>query len=609
MSNVNPNDVKIEVYTGAELIAEFIKRYLSKNVFLVTGGACAYMIDAVGKIAGLEYTCFQHEQAAAMAADAVWRTKKEIGVTISTSGPGATNLITGIACSWFDSIPAFHITGQVNTSESSEFLGVRVRQAGFQETDIESMVRGITKFSRRVLSASDLLTALREAYVCATSGRKGPVLLDVPMDVQKAIIDPDGCDKLFKEMRDLLSPKLEVCIANPNIENFFLNAQRPLVLIGGGAVLADSHRGIEEWCVKNELPFVSSWASMPSLNRENNLYIGSVGVYGSRIANWAVQAADRILICGSRLDNRQRTANANGFAPFAKKLVIDIDSEELGKYRGDSSYQTLQLDLSVILESLKSCLVEYDFDSWHNSIREARNQVSDGFEESCPSGGLNPYYAVRESQIVLRDAEVVVSDCGANLCWVYQSFRPSKQFLFTAGGNSPMGYSLPAAIGAQLVNRNSRVACFIGDGGLQMNIQELQTVVHYNLPIQIFIQNNFGYGIIKQFQDAYFEGRHYASGEGYSLPNFGAIAAAYGIDYVRCSTLDEIRRVEIDFTRPKIVDLVLPHDALITPKVEMNRFLHDQFPYIGNNAISLLPFPYPSRPSELGSLSNLLPRD
>ena len=239
MSNVNPNDVKIEVYTGAELIAEFIKRYLSKNVFLVTGGACAYMIDAVGKIAGLEYTCFQHEQAAAMAADAVWRTKKEIGVTISTSGPGATNLITGIACSWFDSIPAFHITGQVNTSESSEFLGVRVRQAGFQETDIESMVRGITKFSRRVLSASDLLTALREAYVCATSGRKGPVLLDVPMDVQKAIIDPDGCDKLFKEMRDLLSPKLEVCIANPNIENFFLNAQRPLVLIGGGAVLAD----------------------------------------------------------------------------------------------------------------------------------------------------------------------------------------------------------------------------------------------------------------------------------------------------------------------------------------------------------------------------------
>jgi len=609
MSDVIPNHVKDGSYTGADLIAEFIERYLSKNVFLVTGGACAFIVDAVGKKPTLEYTCFQHEQAAAMAADAVWRTRKEIGVTISTSGPGATNLITGIACSWFDSIPSFHITGQVNTNESSEFLGVKVRQAGFQETDIALMVRGITKFSKKVGSISDLFTALKEAYVSAVSGRKGPVLLDIPMDVQKTTIDANKSAEFFIGMQNFLSSPTEANRANPDVENFFLKAKRPLVLIGGGAVLGGSHKTIEEWCTKNKLPFVSSWAAMPSLNREIDLYLGSIGVYGSRLANWTLQAADYILVFGSRLDNRQRTANANGFAPFARKLVIDIDREELGKYRGDSSYQTIELDLAGISTLLVSWQIEYDFDSWNDSISEARAQISDGFEESCPSGGLNPYYAVTEAQALLKDADIVVSDCGANLCWVYQAFKPSKQFLFTAGGNSPMGYSLPAAIGAQLVSRGSRVACFIGDGGMQMNVQELQTVIHYNLPIQIFIQNNFGYGIIKQFQDAYFEGRHFASGDGYSLPDFGALAAAYGIDYVQCSTLDDIKGLDIDFDRPRIVDLVLPHDALITPKVEMNRFLHDQFPYSGNDAISLLPFPYPLRPSELGSLSHLSPRD
>ena len=227
MSNDIPNHIKNENHSGSDLIAEFIERYLSKNVFLVTGGACAFIVDAVGKKPTLAYTCFQHEQAAAMAADAVWRTRKEIGVTISTSGPGATNLITGIACSWFDSIPSFHITGQVNTNESSEFLGVKVRQAGFQETDIASMAQGITKFSKRVKTISDLLSALKEAYFSAISGRKGPVLLDIPMDVQKATIDSNKFDEFFMEMQNLLSSTTGTNRANPNIKNFFLKAKRP----------------------------------------------------------------------------------------------------------------------------------------------------------------------------------------------------------------------------------------------------------------------------------------------------------------------------------------------------------------------------------------------
>ena len=192
----------------------------------------------------------------------------------------------------------------------------------------------------------------------------------------------------------------------------------------------------------------------------------------------------------------------------------------------------------------------------------------------------------------------MASDCGANLCWVYQSYQPDDSFLFTAGGNSPMGYSLPAAIGAQLSNPERNVYCFIGDGGLQMNLQELQTIVHYELPIKIFIQNNLGYGIIKQFQDAYFEGRHFATGQGYSVPDFRKIAEAYGIPYILVTSETEMKALDLPdgFC---IIDMLLPPESLITPKTEMNRFIHDQFPYIKDDSISKLPYEYPEFPSQM----------
>jgi acetolactate synthase-1/2/3 large subunit len=224
--------------------------------------------------------------------------------------------------------------------------------------------------------------------------------------------------------------------------------------------------------------------------------------------------------------------------------------------------------------------------------------MQEGFDHSVGVGEFNPYNAVRIAQLKFEPGAIVVSDTGANLCWVYQSYLPDDSFLFTAGGNSPMGYSLPAAIGAQLLNPKKKIYCFIGDGGLQMNIQELQTIVAYNLPITIFIQNNFGYGIIKQFQDAYFEGRHFATGDGYTLPNFAEVISAYQIPYIAVKSERELSSLEI----PEgfcVVDLQFPENALITPKTEMNRFIHDQYPYIQDHSISKLPYEYPSHPSKL----------
>lgn len=584
------NQMSISTYTGADLIADFIAEKCCGTAFLVTGGACAFIVDALGRNPETKYVCFQHEQAAAMAADAVWRTTGKIGVTVATSGPGATNLITGIACSWFDSIPSIHITGQVNQSESREALGANVRQAGFQETDIAEMVKTITKFAKKIESVEDLINTLPNLINIATSGRMGPVLLDVPMNIQKAEISLEERQKALQELK-VQTHKLP----DIDLRQVIREAERNVVVIGAGAALAGVAPKIQEWCERNRIPYVSSWGALTYLDRSKDLYIGSLGVYGARSANWLVQAADNLIVFGSRLDNRQRTGNPRAFAPFAKITVFDIDLEELKKYKSLENYNGIQFDLVDV----GSILIDIPCNlTWPESAKSVKSDISEGFDRSVKEGEFNPYTAVRTAQSKFEKNAIVASDCGANLCWVYQSYLPDTSFLFTAGGNSPMGYSLPAAIGAQLLNPNKKVYCFIGDGGLQMNMQEIQTIVAYNLPITIFVQNNFGYGIIKQFQDAYFEGRHFATGEGYTVPDFEAVSKAYNIPYVCISSQKDFESTEIP-EGYSLIDLHFPADSLITPKTEMNRFIHDQYPYIEDGSIGKLPFKYPKFINEL----------
>lgn len=588
--------------TGSDAVTRFIERFLYPNVFLVTGGACAFMIDSIGQSETVTFVPFQHEQAAAMAADAIWRTKGQVGVTMATSGPGATNLITGIACSWFDSIPSFHITGQVNQSESKEYLKVDVRQAGFQETNIVEMVKPITKYAVQIKSIDHLLDELPKSLEIALSGRKGPVLIDIPMNIQKEQLTEIQITKMNNWAIKHDKKTKDCGEVAEIIETFFKNSQRPLVLVGAGCALNGTSDYVEQWCLQNKIPFVASWGAMPYLDRSVDLYQGSIGVYGSRHANFCIQSADKILVLGSRLDNRQRTGNPFGFAPFAELLVFDIDNEELKKYQEQRNYKTLLFDLSKIESVLREVKVLSNKD-WLDLIELNKGLFATGFRESISENDLNPYFAVQEIQSKFEPNSVVVSDCGANLCWVYQSYLPDTSFLFTAGGNSPMGYSLPAAIGAAICNPEKSIYCFIGDGGLQMNIQELQTVVSNNLNIKIIIQNNYGYGIIKQFQDAYFEGRYFATGEGYSLPDFGKIANAYGLKFTSVSNMEELRSFQFS-NKFEILNLTLNENSLITPKTEMDRFIHDQFPYLADGLIQRLPFNYPERPSELKNLTN-----
>lgn len=566
--------------TGAEYVAEFLARRNSTNIFLITGGACAFIVDAIGRNSKLKYHCFQHEQAAAMAADSLWRTNRIVGVTVATSGPGATNLITGIACSYFDSIPTLHITGQVNQNEKRNYHEARVRQAGFQETKIVDIVKPITKYAVQVTNGAELKREMEKAYNIATSGRMGPVLIDIPMDVQKEEV---GDDISFTPQEEIPLIGERLSLAREKINKFFCGSERPLVLFGAGVGLADSQVWVESWLARNNIPFVSSWNALTYFNHDAKNYLGNLGVYGNRGANFAVQSADRILVLGSRLDNRQRSGDTDTFGLSAQFLVVDIDDQELSKYP-KNKYATLELDLRHISKVLDDNSVPKASDAWRGFLGELKGKYFGVYPSTTAQehSTVSPYWVVQTLNRAIAEDAIVVADDGANLCWVFQSFHRTRQTLYTAGGNSPMGYSFPAAIGAALQNPHRQVIAFTGDGSMQMNIQELQTLKYNNLDVKIVILNNFGYGIIKQFQDLYFQGRYHGSDDGYSQPDFGKVAEAYGIPYLRVTKVSDLDLSFLGKDGPGVIDVYLHPNTLIEPKLEMGRAIHDQFPYLSS---------------------------
>lgn len=561
---------------GADYIAEFLARVGCKHVFVLTGGACAFMVDAVARHPGLAYTCFHHEQSAAMAADAVWRVSDKPGVTMATSGPGATNLITGIACSYFDSIPSLHITGQVNQREGSTYHGAAVRQSGFQETKIVEMVKPIVKYAVMVRTPDELRHELAKAYSIAMSGRKGPVLIDVPIDLQQAQIDGDI----------LLPAELPADAESSGIAAAALNAtlsqaHRPIVLWGAGVGLAGVEHAVLKWLTDWDLPFVSSWAGLTYFDNRHPNFLGQIGVYGNRGANFALQNADAVIVLGSRLDNRQRSGNPGNFAIGAKVHVLDVDREELRKYQGDG-YVTNQLDFRHLPDALGKVRPPKIEEVWRSYVAEMKERyfAKEASTHALRFNTVSPYDVLRRINESVDDDAIVVADTGATVCWVHQAFTVKRHRLFTAGGNSPMGYALPASIGAKMASPHRQVIAITGDGGLHLNIQELQTLKFLNLAVAVVVMNNMSYGIIKQFQDSYCGSRYVASRDGFSLPDFGRLAQAYGLRYARIENAADVTPDLFQQSAPILLDVILSEHTLIEPKLEMGRPINDQYPYL-----------------------------
>ena len=563
---------------------KFLEKKKVKKVFLITGGAIAFMIDAFSRNKKIKYISAAHEQSAAMMADAYSRLGPNFSCTMVTSGPGATNLITGIACSYFDSIPSLHICGQVNTYEQQDGhkSTKNVRQVGFQETDIVNIAKPITKYAYKIKDASEIRYVLEKAYHLATTGRPGPVLIDIPMDLQRVKIDP----KKLKSFKPSINKKI-INYRNivAKIENLLRKSKKPVIILGGGIKYGKAELDLINFLKIFNIPIVTTWSGVDLIDHNNKNYIGNIGVYGSRAANFTVQNSDLILCLGSRLDTRVTGGVPKSFARNANKIVVDIDKYELEKKRG------LKIDLKVELD-IKIFFQEYEKYKKINIIKEEWLLRCYNWKIQYPiilkkfydeKKYINPYVFIDKLSKTLNKKDIIIADDGGHLTWTIQSFKVKfGQKLFSAFGNSPMGYALPASIGASIVKNKSRIICIDGDGSIQINLQELHTVDKLQLPVKIFILNNSGFGIIKQFQDLYMGKRYEASGKGVSNPSFKKISNAYNINYNLLKKHSDLKKLSkiISSKKPEIIEINLRNDQKIIPKLQFGNPIEDLSPLL-----------------------------
>lgn len=581
-------------------LSDYLVQYLVdcgiSHVFIVVGGACAHIIDSLGRNDNIDYVCVQHEQAAGMAADAYSRITNNFGVAVATSGPGATNLLTALCCSWFDSIPCLFITGQVNRAELKNKK--KVRQLGFQETDIVKIASSITKFAVTVKKPGKIKYYLDRALYEAKSGRPGPVLIDIPLDVQHAKLNIKKLEgfrpAVKKRSGKPLKKKIAECL------KLMSGARRPVLLVGAGIRIGKATLKFKQFAESLGWPVVSTWSGIDLLPHKHPQYVGQIGIYGNRGANFTVQNCDLLIAIGSRLDTRQTGGEPATFARGARKVVVDIDQEELEKGRVAIDVP-INLDASDFLSqiSLASAKLKLpEISSWVARCGEWKNKYPGILQLAYYKQKffVNPYVFIDRLSSILSNDAVIVCDIGANTAWTMQAFKIKEgQRIVSALGFGPMGYGLGAAIGACLAQSKTQhkkpVICILGDGGMQVNIQELQTIVHYKLPIKIFVLNNNSYGIIKQFQDTYFDSAYYASGSGYSCPDFIKIGKAYGLltksikNHGQLTVIEEVLRAK----RAVLCNIAVSENQKIIPKLEaiqnskgqyISKPIEDQWPYL-----------------------------
>ncbi len=587
---------------ASDYIVDFLVTEKARTVFLITGGAIAHVVDSVGRRkeerGDIDFVAVQHEQSGAMAAEAYSRlaTEQGLGVMMATSGPGATNLITGMCGCWFDSIPALFITGQVNTKEAQTTAKTLPRQVGFQETDIVSIAKPITKYSVQVTDPKMLRYELEKAVAIARSGRPGPVLVDVPVDLQVVDLDPHTmkgfvADEVVVSLDSAPERKTKLSQALTLIQD----AERPVLLLGGGVRLARAEGDVLALVEKLGIPTVVSWSGFDLIPHDHPLFAGHIGVYGNRAGNFVVQNADLLLSIGSRLDTRQTGGRVETFARAAKKIMVDIDTNEINKGRGLSIDVGIVADAKMFITECVAALAATslpDISAWKGTVSAWKKAYGGSVEKGEAGGPMNSYDFLSILSEALPENQVTIADEGGNLVWTMQSFKVKKgQRVISTFGNSPMGYALPAAIGAATARKGESIICIDGDGGFQMNIQELQTLVHYQLPVKVFIMNNRSMGIIKQFQDLYFGSRYIATTEqgGYTSPNFAEVAKAYGLTTFTVSSLTDAQQVisqALATPGPVLVDVLIDEDQKLSPKLEFGRPIEDMAPYLDRKELA-----------------------
>ncbi len=593
----------------SDYVIKFISKEKVSHVFEVCGGAITHLLDSIYEKKNITAVSMHHEQAAAFAAEGYSRASGNIGIAMATSGPGATNLITGIGSAFFDSTATLFITGQVNTYEFK--FNKPVRQVGFQETDIVNIVRPIVKEAHLITNPRKIRYYMEKSFSVARSGRPGPVLLDIPIDVQRFNVSLNKLSSNIKNKN--IKPKTNSRTIR-KIAGLISSASRPVILVGGGVRVSNARNELLTLLKKTGIPIVSSLMGLDSCPHDLPNFFGMLGTYGNRYANLTVANADLVLALGTRLDTRQTGTIPSTFARGAKLVHVDIDPREINN--------KVKADIGVICDIKDFLLVLNKKLSGYNKSRiKSWLDKTSKYKEKYPSWrnprgkNIEPNFLMHLLSKILPSDSIICLDVGQHQMWAGQSLELRKgQFLITQGGMASMGSSLPMAIGASFAKPKRTVVVITGDGGFQLNMQELQTVRHHNLPIKLILLNNKGYGMIRQFQKQYFNSRFQSTVEGYSQPDFKKVVSAYGVHSTRIA---EVSRIERSLKRifknknPEFLEIMLEENNLVLPKLAVGRPIEEQDPLLSekelkdNMLIEALPRKYNEKISTQNKTKNI----
>lgn len=540
-------------YTGAEVLLKTLQEEGVDTIFGYPGGAVLPIYDALYD-SDLNHILTRHEQGAAHAADGYARATGKPGVCLATSGPGATNLVTGIANAYMDSVPLVAFTGQVTTS----LLG----RDSFQEADITGITLPITKHNYLVHDPADLARTIKEAFHVATTGRPGPVLIDIPKDVSAGYTEHQDTAEVF--MPGYHPPTT----ANEDLVNqavrLLMASERPVIYAGGGVVGVGAHRELKQLAELLAAPVATTLMGLGGFPEDHPLSLGMLGMHGTRYANYAVSQCDVLLAVGVRFDDRV-TSKVESFAPDATIIHIDIDPAELGK--NVEVDVPVVGDLKLVLQQLLDRLEVKLAGAWQDKIRQWKKEYPLEFTTDCP--GIKPQQVIKEICQVTDGNARITTEVGQHQMWAAQYYTYTKPRSFiSSGGLGTMGYGFPAAIGVQVGCPDEVVFDIAGDGSIQMNIQELATAVQYQLPVNVAVMNNGYLGMVRQWQELFYN-RRYSHTE-MTNPDFVKLAEAYGAEGYRVEKVADIKPVleqAVASSRPVMMDFVVDREENVVPMV------------------------------------------
>lgn len=554
--------------TGARVLLECLKRLGVKDIFGYPGGSVIPIYDEIYSFEGIKHYLSRHEQGAVHEADGYARASGEVGVCIATSGPGATNLVTGIMTAFMDSIPILAITGQVNRA----MLG----RDSFQETDIVNITLPITKSNYQIISIEEIPQIVKEAYHIAKSGRPGPVLIDFPRDIQLEKIEVERFEELYSEEMDLSGYERgyqeDLSKLDEGIK-LIENSKRPLIISGAGVIHSKGVEEFREFVERLQIPVTSTLLGLGAYPGDKNLFLGMLGMHGTAAANIATLEADLIIGMGFRFDDRI-TGNIEKFCPNAKIIHIDIDPSEIEKNKKVDI--ALVGDLKKVLTLLNKKRIELeDIREWRDRVEYLKRRYS-LIVPDCKEG-LTTQRVLREIDRVLKGKGVIATDVGQHQMWsaLHLTYR-NPNSIISSGGGGTMGFGLPSAIGAQVACPDKKIISIVGDGGFQMNIQELILLRAYRLPVKVFIMNNSYLGMVRQWQELFHE-RRYSEVNLEINPDFVKVAEAYGVKSVTLESEEDLEKIDeiLKNDEPILVNCIVKKEENVYPMIPAGKSVED----------------------------------